>query len=368
MRLETSGDALSRGGNTAGKVTTICVRRASVYRTGEQLTRSPEVYVEASSHAPGGTHTISVHFVALMSGFDLRIIQMWASTGEYFVKLEWIFPQHNSEYPKLTTRHLLTPEEIAPDVSFSGGLEWAENLRKHVQSLQNAAPFSSPHNQHQGGCLSPGRGFGFTPSRTLSEPLPQHRFHAFGNENYHPSQNSLIESRSDHGSSRSDYGTPSPLPWNSVDTQDDQNSTLSESIYGESTYTDSVSTPSSFDIDATFRPTPPPLSDFSDINTRQSSPAREYSNINDEWMPSPFPQEHQQQAFSGLQCEDATGEWRMNDLIQRQMQIESFEEQKRAAEALHAYNGDTSGLLALLASTSAGHLGGGWQSSGLPWF
>jgi hypothetical protein len=53
-------------------------------------------------------------------------------------------------------------------------------------------------------------------------------------------------------------------------------------------------------------------------------------------------------------------------MVEQQLQIEILQRQRRNAEAMYARNGDTSGLLAVMASSSQSNWG--WDSSGMPRF
>lgn len=74
--------------------------------------------------------------------------------GECFFKIDWTFPGHKSG-PKITTRHLLTTELTSPDLSFSGGLDWARKLLEHV----NSAPPAIHPVMHAGSHVLPALAF-----------------------------------------------------------------------------------------------------------------------------------------------------------------------------------------------------------------
>ncbi|KAK4241482.1 hypothetical protein C8A03DRAFT_41096 [Achaetomium macrosporum] len=121
----------------------ICIQAISVYGEAGVLARPLGHLVEGWNHGSGGSHAISAKFVASLSGYEVRVIQEWARSGEHFIKLDWTFPGHN--YPKFTTRHTLDPGEASGDVSFSGGLDWAQRMLKVTLGLQlPSTPTSFP--------------------------------------------------------------------------------------------------------------------------------------------------------------------------------------------------------------------------------
>ncbi|KAL2166062.1 hypothetical protein VTG60DRAFT_3335 [Thermothelomyces hinnuleus] len=104
--------------------------------------------VNALSHEPEVGHTVSVQLVALRGGYDTETVQRWAETGQCFVELHWTFPDCN--YPKFTTHHLLiSPSGNPGDISFSGGLGWAEGLLKAMKLL-NATDHPDPDDRRPG--------------------------------------------------------------------------------------------------------------------------------------------------------------------------------------------------------------------------
>ncbi|KAL2174524.1 uncharacterized protein P884DRAFT_314454 [Thermothelomyces heterothallicus CBS 202.75] len=123
--------------------TTIIIQAVSVYGQPPGLSvQAPVKPLKPLSHEPGGPHTVSVRLVALRGGYDEHTVRRWAETGQCFVRLDWGFP--NCNYPKFTTRHLLTSSGASSgDVSFSGGLDWAERMLNALKQL-HATDYPDP--------------------------------------------------------------------------------------------------------------------------------------------------------------------------------------------------------------------------------
>jgi len=114
--------------NSKGDERIIAVQKLSIYGFDSPPARSPSTCVKAASFPPGDTHTVSVRLAAKLTNFSLGLLLNWASTGDCFCKLEWIFPSY--KFPKFTTRHVLV-QEGTDDVSFSGGLNWAIKILEY---------------------------------------------------------------------------------------------------------------------------------------------------------------------------------------------------------------------------------------------
>ncbi|KAK3682566.1 hypothetical protein B0T22DRAFT_288394 [Podospora appendiculata] len=303
-----AGAELSGGGNITEKAITICVTSLAFYGTGEVLASSLQFSVKATAHEPGRMHTISVYLVAILSGCAIDSLLGWASTRDYFVKLEWMFPHYR--HPKFTTRHLLVTDDTA-QISFSGGLEWALRLWRHVQTLEVASP-----------------------SIQTIPILPQRQLPAINERQKLPSQNLFYMGQPQQHQPQSEHkiclGSCPRSPWDLISTPlfmpppsaDDETSTYSGSTWTTSTH-DTNPNPNTF---AT-----PTSSEFSEEESRQSSPGLEFS--------------------PGLEYDDIDDDEGMgNYTVQQQIQTEASEQQKRAALDLFASNGDTSGMLAVMAS------------------
>ncbi|KAL2194290.1 hypothetical protein P885DRAFT_80297 [Corynascus similis CBS 632.67] len=123
---------------------TIIIHELSVYNRPRGLPAQSRAWaVQPLRHEAGGHHTISVDLVALKGGYDVSAVQEWAKSGNCFAKLDWTFP--NCNYPKFATRHLLRPSSSSGggDVSFSGGLAWAEKMLEAIKML-NATNYPDP--------------------------------------------------------------------------------------------------------------------------------------------------------------------------------------------------------------------------------
>jgi hypothetical protein len=278
------------------KQSAISIQAISVYGETGVLARPLGYFVEVQSHEPGRPHVISTQLLASLSGYELRAIQKWASTGERFIKLEWTLPGH--DYPKFTTRHALGSREASGDVSFSGGLDWAQRMLKAIQGLQlprTAASFPAEGGQHLP-----------MPNPAVTGNCPKLPFQTLHSSHPYWSTSSAFLGTPIHGA-----------PERSED---------EASVYSDITSARTVS-----DVDASG-----PSSDLSSI--RQPSP------------PESLP----------LQ------DWTEDDLVQHQLHIEMLHRQRTDAEAMYAHNGDTSGMVAVMASASQSMAN--WDSFGMPRF
>ncbi|KAK3316242.1 hypothetical protein B0H66DRAFT_534502 [Apodospora peruviana] len=312
---------------TDGDETTISIRAASLYGTGQVLADSLNIPVEPGSHAPGLDHSILASFLAVLSGSDLGTVIAWANTSTCFVKLEWSFP--DCEFPKITTRHILLADGHA-DVSLSGGLGFAVKLLRYVQSLGMTSPPSvrQPHfpTCHLGLQCPP-------QAVDVERETEQPHF-----QNWTDTAGFMVGQ--------------CPFPWPGLPGMP-------------------------------FSTSPPPLDDeisiFTDYTSQESiiTPTMTTATTATTWLNdasnllgtafSGFPET----TISPSEPQNAVeiDESAMDHLVQRQIQIETFEQQKRAAEAMYAHNGDTRGLLAVASASQGGHMESGlWQPTGLPYF
>ncbi|KAK3402048.1 hypothetical protein B0T20DRAFT_493110 [Sordaria brevicollis] len=102
--------------------------------------------VEVSTHEPGGVNTVSARFLSLLTGKPigeyLAMVADAEEEAECFFKIEWVFPGFEAlNGPKITTRHLLltTESTSTPDLSFSGGLNWAKKLLEQVATSSSSS-------------------------------------------------------------------------------------------------------------------------------------------------------------------------------------------------------------------------------------
>ncbi|KAK3303538.1 uncharacterized protein B0T15DRAFT_576861 [Chaetomium strumarium] len=278
----------------------ISIQAVSVYGETGVLAEPLGYFVEAQGHEPGGSHVISAQLVASLSGYELRVIQKWAKTGEHFIRLDWTFPGHT--YPKFTTRHTLDSGEASGDVSFSGGLDWAQRMLNVTQALQLPRHAASFH-AAEGGQHPP------MPSSVFTGDSPKLPF-----QTLHPPH---------------PYWNTSATFLNTLIHKAPKDADDEASVYSEPTSARTIS-----DTDASC-----PSSDLA--STRQPSPSSES-------LPLPLQ------------------EWTEDDLVQHQLRIDMLHRQRRDAEAMYAHNGDTSGLVAVMASASQSMAN--WDSSGMPRF
>ncbi|KAL2259862.1 hypothetical protein VTK26DRAFT_6312 [Humicola hyalothermophila] len=148
-KLHPAPDETVRGG---GNEPTIYIRELSGYGHLRNLAQTTNFRSEPLSHEQGGNHTISAELAARLTGRDLQLVQEWASTGESFIALVWVFP--GSDYPEFRTRHLIVTGTGSGNVSFSGGIAWAQTIWKNYQKFQ-AANYHRP--MHQGMTSRAGR-------------------------------------------------------------------------------------------------------------------------------------------------------------------------------------------------------------------
>ncbi|GAB1315728.1 hypothetical protein MFIFM68171_05938 [Madurella fahalii] len=192
------------------------------------------------------------------------------------------------EYPSFTTRHLLTDGGIPGEVSFSGGLDWA------LRIMENAKAFKLMR-RPAGGPEYP-----IIPSSTSAGDV--RKWPLRGPARTWP----VSRSRPEPSSPSQVPEIPRPM---SPELADDQISICSELT--------SATTISDTDTD------------ISGSHSPNSAEPRE-----------PFP---------GI---GSAATHLADNLFQQAVQNDEFHRRRRAAEALYAHNGDTSGLLAVQASVS----------------
>ncbi|KAK4184118.1 hypothetical protein QBC35DRAFT_67282 [Podospora australis] len=267
-------------------------------------------------HDPGGIHTISLSLIGLLVGTCQQILEALSRQEECFVKVDWRF---HLPYPKFTTRHRVVPEDT-PQISFSGGLDWALKIFQSMESTNMAAPpirsMSLP--------MSPQ----FNTRERQKEPFSSNRAATWN----HPSSSHWLPAGSGNFPS---FSAPLPFPGSSnilfpppgprtdsfpilgpSDTPRSMTPALSDD--GQSSVSSGLTSPGGIISDAASG-----SSYFSSLSTRQnSSRVDELSNQG------------------------------MDKLAEHQLLDEQFQQQKREAEALYARTGDVSGLRAVLALAS----------------
>ncbi|KAL2133460.1 hypothetical protein VTI74DRAFT_2302 [Chaetomium olivicolor] len=305
-----------QGASDAARAT-IRIHAISVYGQSGSLARSLQYPVRPLTHDSGGLHTVSARLVALLSSADMQTIQEWATSEECFIRLEWTFPGQSS--PSFTTRHLLVLAQAPGDVGFSGGLGPVERMSKIDEILGlSKAPVPA----------------------SLNVP----RYSLFANSASQPPL----------------YGVPRE-PSFTFPTADD---TLS--VCSELTSATTISDP---DMDYSF--TIPPASGVN--HAAQIDYPRHPGWEEDEFPPEEllcreaFLKHSDMSVLSanlagcGLgassfgACYPNHFDLELQDtgiLPEQLFCMHAFQEQKREAHALYSRNGDTSGFLAVIASTS----------------
>lgn len=255
-----------------------------------------------SSHDPNRLHTISALLVCLLSGWDLHMVQNLANTGTCFIKLDWGFP--GLEYPSFTTRHLLTGIGGFTEVSFSGGLDWAQKTVKNARAFQ---VLSGPAQGLQPPRIPALADCDEAQKRALQRsswtwPLPASKFESLTTPQIPEiSRPMSLEPADDEVSLCSDLTSATTI-------SDADTSTFSSCV-----------------------------SDSTEV--REPSPG---INCAYNYLPD---------------CQ-----------VRQQAQGDMLHAQWRDAEAMFARDGDTSGLLAVLVAASRSRSGESWQPSGIPRF
>ncbi|KAK4160079.1 hypothetical protein QBC43DRAFT_120643 [Cladorrhinum sp. PSN259] len=251
--------------------------------------------VKPSTYDPGGLDAISTALVAQATAHNLHELEALALTGNCYIQLTW---RLHLPYPSFTTRHLLVTSETL--VSFSGDLVWAQRIVKNAEKFQIIdRPLPSSVPTQMVSVLPPvtARDRQKTAFLTGHAGIPSQ----LQLERWAPSS----------------MGTQPDSPAEIPDTplsmsparEDDQLSVCSDLT--------AAGTPGpSLHHNQNFRLLSPPPS------RKQSSHIDE---INNEWV---------------------------DRMVQQQLQLDMFHQRKREAEELYARNGDTSGLLAVLAAVT----------------
>ncbi len=332
--------------------TTIAIQNLSDFGVGSLLVGPVELVVSATSHAPGGIHTISVHFIAQVSGQDVDFLLSYARTGEYFIQVEWTFPDHRR--PKFTTRHVLsdTGEDTA-DLSFSGGLDFAVRLFDHYQSFQAAS--LSARQQPQ----SPS-----TPFQPGSQPMSQKL----------SCQYSGIGSL---GSARGrDWLETGALPSQGVPYHFPQTrrSASPLTVRGDQ-FLDCPSPTPAATLREDVEMAPLSSADHSDLPIRQPSPdwmpddgnGENCEDTSEDWdyLDNPDPPGLLSDSEEMAEAEQSVPGWR-TESASEWAQREILQQKRQEAEALFARNGDPSGLLAV--QQLARQFAENWHPMGVPYF
>jgi hypothetical protein len=285
--------------------------------------------VEPSSHDPGGHHTIAIGLVARLCNLTEQETQALARAGGGYINLSWTVPGYN--YPMFDTRHSLDSNRKLGDVSFSGGLGWALPLLETSRMFNfDTAPSQPRH-------------------KSSTWPLPSLPPRPA------PSRSWLTR--------RVSIGNP---VFPSHGPTDDQLSDLLD-LTSESTVSDTASLAFSDEAGEDTMPHGPLLA-FSDHVSEATIPDAAFLAFPEHAPECPcldatvvcLPD-----ASHSARC--AKDGWEDNDrLAEQQLQNENLHRQRRDAVAMFAENGDTSGLLAVMAAASQSSAF--WDPSGMPRF
>lgn len=285
----------------------ITILSISAFNQIDLPANSLELPVKPSTYDPGGVDAISTVFVARATGIHLRDLEAQALTGTCYIRVNW---KLQLDYPTFTTRHLLVVTETL--VAFAAGLAWAQRIERTAVRFQTV---DTP-----------------LPRSILLPALPhlpaqyQQKTAILTGYAETSSQFQLTGWARDSDNLRA-FSPPelpdtpssmSPAP------EDDQASTCSEYISGGASRPYSGRHPN-------FRLLSPP-------------PSRKHSSHMDDDM------NHEE----------------AEEMVQQQIRLDLFQQQKREAEELYARNGDTSGLLAVLAAATQQRVNS--QSPGAPRF
>ncbi|KAK3384262.1 hypothetical protein B0T24DRAFT_674046 [Lasiosphaeria ovina] len=312
--FKAASKAVGNVSNTLGEAAiVITVQKLSTYPdgtgTGGVLAGPMESDVNASSHRPDGIHTIDVHLVSLLSGYDKKSLYPWARTGNFFIEAVWGFPGHS--YPVWTTKHLLTLEGAA--ISFQGGFGSFTRLFDHVKGFQTSSAASSIPR-------APSRPRSYFPTYQGSQKLPL-RDAVYSGDLRQANEWSWLEPRPESYRSLNYEPLDSPPPMSPTPTDDDS-----------SCYSESVSTP------------------FADLDEDYLSPVpSRYSNS--------------RHTFTGPKY--SSDVW-TDQQAQQQLHAETLERQRKDAEELYRRSGNTQGLLDVV--NSAAQFRGAFHPSGMPLF
>jgi len=287
----------------------ISLHSVSIYERLGVATQSLGYIIKPVSHGPGRPHLISIHILALLLNRPLETLKQWAAASDCFIKLVWTFPGWN--HPEFITRHLVVTDTAPGYVSFSGGLNWAEDMWKAAQRLQPpTCPYISGH-------------------QTLTPRWDRAAFPPKGGGNT-PS-------------------LPPPVPFMDLAQWKARYQTVTYPSRG--TVEDSVSEPSLEDA--------PSLTDGASDDSKtvfSSEPAEMEAEMEAEMAAAEDPNPGK----------DPYPHHKTGDNDGSQARLDMLRRQKQEAEALYARNGDPSALLALLATASQS--AENWDAHGMPRF
>ena len=250
---------------------------------------SLELSVKPSTHDPGGVDAISTALVARATGKDHKDLEAQALARPCYIRVNW---KLRLDYPTFTTRHLLVVMETS--VAFAADLAWAQRIERTAFKFQAVdVPLPRP-----------------IPLAPLPHLSAQYQQKALltGCDGL-SSGFQLTGWNRDSGNLRARACSPPELP----------------------------DTPSSM--------SPAPEDEMESACSEYMSggtPGRHPSLR----LLSPPPSRKHSSHIDDLNYAEA------DKMVQQQIRLDLFQQQKRAAEELYARNGDTSGLLAVLATAT----------------
>jgi hypothetical protein len=310
-------------------LSTLCIRGMSGYAQSTLHAESLEHFVEPLSHGPGGHHTVSISLVARLCNLTEQKVQDLARAAGGYIELRWTVLGYN--FPKFDTRHKLITSKASGDVSFSGGLGWTQPLLETAQMFNFDTLPSQPRQKSSTWPISslpprpaPSRGWLPGPRCFVSPVFPPH--------------------------GRPDGQLSDLLDLTSESTISDAGSLAFSDEASEATVADvAVVSFSDQASEAT-------ISDAAFLAFPEHAPEYTFSDADIPSLPD---------ASQGAGCPG--GGWADDDkLAQQQLQNEHLHRQRTDAVAMFAKNGDTSGLLAVMAAASQSTAF--WDPSGMPRF
>ncbi|KAK4219912.1 hypothetical protein QBC37DRAFT_73619 [Rhypophila decipiens] len=292
----------------------ITIRAISSYGPGNILATPQDLSLKPGAHLPEEEkdHLISAGFVARISGHDLQTVLGWARTGSLFLKLE--FHLTGNDLPRFTLR-VKVVENQHEDISLSGGLGFALRLLKFVKtmdldgSVSRKPPCPPPIAKRRLHHLRAANQRHQKVVGLRRQPRPFSSSDLERLERIHQSQAACIQSQT----------APPPLSssLSSLGETDDQDSVFSFSDQTE----DSMEAP--------------PLTTATTATSSYDA-CPEYPRILEDFS------ENFAETYSLLP-----------GLKRQELPVDPFEQQKMRAEAMYAHNGDTSGLVSVMALATA---------------
>ncbi|KAM7207518.1 hypothetical protein V8F20_002204 [Naviculisporaceae sp. PSN 640] len=301
----------------------ITIRKLSSYENGE-ISLTPEALsLKPGSHLTeeGNDHRISAGFVAKISGLDVQTVLSRTKAEPYFLKLDYNLTGH--DLPRFTSRFLVVKDQ-EEEISLSGGLGSALRILKYVKASD-----SGPARALQRRNLPPPRRKSFldqlraakcTPSK-IGRPRSRHQTLASRHAQWSPRLHQ-------HPDDSTQFLRPLTPLLRSLPSLGDQDDRMSECTdYTE----DPMETP--------------PL-------TLATTETNSLGGISE--LPGILDNSYEEFLHADSSLGQGNHEWSPCHAKGRQLPREGFEQQKRKARAMHAYNGDTTGMVSLMTMATTG--------------